>query len=255
MASFWSILIFVTGCKTAPEEKTVPPPGPEPENILPEPSLRRLTTSQYQNAMTSLLGDGLLFPANLEPDIESGGLLEIGASITPISATGVVRYEEAAYSLLSQVFEDASRADELFPCSASSDSQCAEEILSSFGRRAWRRPLESGEIELLRDLVLSIADESGEFEIGLEFGLAAILQSPYFLYRSEYGDGSGNLTDHELASKLSFLLWNDIPDGPLLDSAASGEISTGDGLSTQVDRMLSDPRIAAGIDQMFIDFQ
>ena len=257
MASFWSTILFVSACKTLPDEQFSPvPPGPEPVFESSDPRLRRLTTSQYRNAIRTLLGGGLLFPSNLEPDVTVGGLQEVGASVTSISATGVVRYEEASYSLLEQFFTDEESVQKVIPCleQSTSEADCATETVTNFGRFAWRRPLSETEITLLSDLILSVSEQSGDFMIGLEFGMAAILQSPHFLYRSEYGQGTGTLTDYEMASRLSFLLWNNIPDEPLLTAAQRGELSTFEGLSLQLERMLEDPRIIQGINQMFIDF-
>ena len=253
MSLFLFIHILLTGCKTIP---VLQPPGNEPLVVAPQPKLRRLTTSQYQNAIESLFGDGLLFPSNLEPDIERHGLQEIGSSTTPISATGVLRYEEAAYSLLEQVFADQNRMQALLVCTPSSptDSDCAEEIISIFGRQAWRRPLTMEELAMLRDLHMSVGVQTDDFNIGLEFALSVVLQSPHFLYRSEYGDESGQLTSYELASRLSFLLWNNIPDNELLEAAESDTLATTEELSHHVDRMIADPKMVEGINQMFIDF-
>ena len=245
------MLIF--GCKTIP---VLQPPGNEPIIVAPQSKLRRLTTAQYHNAIDSLLGDGLLFPRNLEPDIDRYGLQEIGASLTPISATGVLRYEEASHSLLEQVFADPNRVQTLMVCTPSSptDSDCAEEIISNFGRQAWRRPLTMEEIAMLRELHLTIGTQADDFNVGLEFALSVVLQSPFFLYRSEYGDENGKLRSYELASRLSFLLWNSIPDHHLLEAAEDGGLLTTEGLSEQVDRMMNDPKMIEGINHMFIDF-
>ena len=85
-------LLFFSGCA---EEKTSATAGAsgeldrsEPVVGLPSPTLRRLTRSQYLNAITALLGDDLVLPSNLEPDETTDGLLAIGAALTTISPRG-----------------------------------------------------------------------------------------------------------------------------------------------------------------------
>ena len=86
---------------------------------------------------------------------------------------------------------------------------------------------------------------SGGFEAGVRDALSAILASPYFLYRAEYGDAAGGtrtLSDLELASRLSFFLWSSLPDEALLKLAAESRLSKPTVLAAQVSRMLADPR-------------
>lgn len=124
---------------------------------------------------------------------------------------------------------------------------CAEEIITTLATHAYRRPLaEQDLVELLeyyRDGV-----EIGGFEEGIRSAVTGILASPYFLYRGERiaaGLASGEvyeIDDLELAAKLSFFLWNTIPDDELLDLAANGELGNEATLHAQVERMLADPR-------------
>ena len=76
--SMFALLCFFA-CTSIPVSQ---PPGTEPVTIAPSPKIRRITSTQYQNAYTSIFGEDLLFPSGLEPDIERYGLQEIGASIT-----------------------------------------------------------------------------------------------------------------------------------------------------------------------------
>jgi hypothetical protein len=88
----------------------------------------------------------------------------------------------------------------------------------------------------------------------MEYGIAAVLQSPHFLYRVEHGAGEGTarpLTDWELASRLSFLLWNSIPDETLLEAAEAGVLQDDEGLAAEATRMLEDDRAVQGIRNLF----
>jgi mono/diheme cytochrome c family protein len=124
---------------------------------------------------------------------------------------------------------------------------CAKEIISALARRAYRRPVTNDDIG---ELMQYYADGAklGGFESGIREGVTGILASPFFLYRGERvpaglkpGD-KYTITDLELASKLSFFLWNSIPDDELLDAAAANKLSDQAVLTKQVKRMLADPR-------------
>lgn len=133
------------------------------------------------------------------------------------------------------------------PDQGASPDLCAEEIISTIGTRAYRRPLgEQDLVELLEYYRDGVA-LSG-FEEGIRSALTGILASPYFLYRGERipeGLATGEtyaIDDLELASKLSFFLWNTIPDETLLDLAEQGALGDTAVLKAQVERMLADPR-------------
>jgi hypothetical protein len=123
----------------------------------------------------------------------------------------------------------------------------AEKVLSTLMRRAYRRPVT--EDDLARPMEFFRAEK--DFEAGIQSALSAILVSPHFLFRVEH-DASGvasnaayHISDIELASRLSFFLWNSIPDDELLDVAERGELSKPGVLEKQVRRMLADSRARA----------
>jgi hypothetical protein len=140
----------------------------------------------------------------------------------------------------------------IFSChpDAGADPQlCAEEIITSIGARAYRRPLSETDLtellEYYRDGL-----ENGGFEEGIRSAITGILASPYFLYRGERIPQNLKpaepyaIDDLELASRLSFFLWNSIPDDELLDLAVRGELGQTAVIEAQVERMLADPRAA-----------
>jgi mono/diheme cytochrome c family protein len=124
---------------------------------------------------------------------------------------------------------------------------CAKEIFSTLAKRAYRRPVTNEDIAELMQYYADGAKEGG-FEPGIREGITGLLASPFFLYRGERvptGMKPGEkyaITDLELASKLSFFLWNSIPDDELLDLAIKNKLSDPATLNKQVVRMLSDPR-------------
>jgi hypothetical protein len=252
----WLALVLLLGCgqddTKRPSSETVEPAGPEPNVAPPPPVLRRLTASQYANTVADLLGEELLLPTRLEPDEELEGLLSIGASTASLSPLGVEQYEDAAFDLAEQVLSAEYRAN-IVPCEPIGpiDDACAALTLEPLLRRAWRRTPTVEEVDRLVALAADAGDTLGDFYEGLEFPLGAILQSPHFLYRVELGDGQ-RLAGTELATRLSYFLWNTMPDDALLDAAESGVLATPEGLTEQVDRMLDDPRTRRGF-RNFID--
>jgi mono/diheme cytochrome c family protein len=124
---------------------------------------------------------------------------------------------------------------------------CAREIFSTLAKRAYRRAVTNDDIT---ELMQYYADgvKQGGFESGIREGVTGMLASPFFLYRGERvpaGLKPGEkypITDLELASKLSFFLWNSIPDELLLDLAIQNKLSDPATLDMQVKRMLADPR-------------
>ena len=136
------------------------------------------------------------------------------------------------------------------PAGEADAEPCAREILGTLARRAYRRPVTDADVETLLQFYRSGYGEGG-FERGIQEGLARLLVSPQFLFRIERdpaqlaAGGVYQISDLELASRLSFFLWSSIPDDDLLDIAADGRLRDPGVLGAQVRRMLADPRAAA----------
>lgn len=229
-----------------------------PDAAPPAPRLRRLTRPQYTNVLRDVFGAGLVIPTQLEPDLRDAGLQSVGASSTAISPRGVEQYEQAAFEVARQLVDLPAFESTWLTCvpQSAGDAECAEEVLSAVGRRAWRRPLTDDELSRVVDLAAAIGAADDDFYTGLEYGLAYLLQAPAFIYREEFGaqrDGRRELTDLELASRLSFLLWNTGPDEALLSAAEAGELATAEGLRAQAERLLRDPRAQDGMASFFTE--
>ena len=238
---------LVSACR--PAEPTV---EPEP------PTLRRLTSAQYVNTIHDLVGEDVFVPGAIEPDQRLGGFEAVGASTTAVSPRGVEQYEAASYDVAEQALAPERRAAILSCTPAGTvDADCAREFVTTFGRRAWRRPLAEDEVVTLVEIAGTAAGVLGDFHEGLQYALAVLLQSPDFLFRVELGedapDGGRRWTDHEMAERLSYLFWNTTPDVELLDAADAGELTTDDGLAAQVDRLLESPRAREGLRAWFAD--
>jgi len=135
------------------------------------------------------------------------------------------------------------------PKSAEDREPCAQMIITQLATRAFRRPLAGSDLAALLEYYRD-GLAAGGFEEGIRSAVTGILASPYFLYRVEQvpqGVKPGEtykIDDLTLASKLSFFLWNTIPDDELLAVATRGELGKDKVLRQQLERMLKDPRAA-----------
>ncbi len=127
---------------------------------------------------------------------------------------------------------------------------CAKDILTTLMRRAYRRPVTDQDMEWVQGFYQEGRREGG-FQDGIELALRRILTSPQFLVRAEREPANAipgqpyRITDLELASRLSFLLWSSIPDDELIKVASGNTLHTPAVLEHQVQRMLADPRASA----------
>jgi mono/diheme cytochrome c family protein len=134
------------------------------------------------------------------------------------------------------------------PPTLKDEEPCARTILSTLARRAFRRPVHDADIQPLLAFYRSGRRE-GDFDHGIEKALRAMLMSPDFLFRVEQNQRAAGrvyrISDHELASRLSFFLWSSIPDDELLQLADQGKLKDRAVRHQQVRRMLDDPRSQA----------
>ena len=151
---------------------------------------------------------------------------------------------------------DSASRQKIFSCRPATEAEeeaCAAEIVSTLTRRAFRRPVRPGDLELFMGFYHD-GRELGTFDDGIELALRRLLASPQFLVRVEEEPeelapgGIYRINDLELASRLSFFLWSSLPDDELVEIAADGRLSDPVVLEQQVARMLADPRSASLIE-------
>jgi mono/diheme cytochrome c family protein len=138
------------------------------------------------------------------------------------------------------------------PASAAEEEPCAQRILTTLARRAYRGTQTGADVdELLR--LYREGREEGSFDRGISFAIERLLSGPKFLVRIEQSGNRRpgtvyNVSDLELASRLSFFLWSSIPDDPLLDLAAAGRLRHAATLEREARKMLADPKASALVD-------
>lgn len=246
------------GCDAEEAPVEPPPTGSIPEScsgaIEPGPSpLRRLTRVEYDNTVFQLLGDNSRPARAFPPDEEAGGFDNQAAalSVSPLLAEN---YQTAAEQLARAYVER--RIEQLDGCVAPVDraacAASARAFVQTFGLRAYRRPLTAAEVTLHTGLFAEgVALGEGEYDpvAGLSLALEAMLQSPHFLYRVEFGRdpeaAAGEvveLSSYEMASRLSYFFWNTMPDQVLLDVAAADGLRTVEQITEQSRRLAVAPR-------------
>ena len=145
----------------------------------------------------------------------------------------------ASFALLSPTFF---ACDDWTGSPPAGQARCAWTSIERFAGRAWRRPLEPGEHERI-EAFWRANRAAGPLDEAVALTLAGILQAPAFHFRIERGGAAGGgPTPWELAARLSYFLWDSMPDDALFAAAAAGELSTRDEVERQARRMLDDPR-------------
>jgi hypothetical protein len=210
------------------------------------PPIARLTNTEYRNTLRTLLPELSLPALTLPADVVVQGFDNNAQAQTP-SAALIEQYAVAAEAVGDSVAADVSG---MVPCASDGDADaCASSFIDAFVTRAYRRPLTADERTRYLGLFQRAHAEYG-FAPAIGMLVQAALQSPHFLYRVEPTELTP-LDGYALASRLSYFLWDDMPDEALLDAAASGELSAAAGVEAQARRMLDDARARPAVASLF----
>jgi len=205
--------------------------------------LRRLTHQQYANTVRELLKEPTDVSTQFPPEDFVNGFRNQYQSQT-LSPVLIEAYGQTAERLAQNAFI---RGDSrhLIPCDygGANARGCRRQFIQTLGRRAFRRPLEAGELARFE----SLFETESDFLQGAQAVIEGMLQSPSFLFWMD-DTPRAEWKAYATASRLSFLLWNTMPDDALLDRAAGGELDTLDGIEKVARRMLDDPRAKQGLD-------
>lgn len=235
-------------------------PGPAP--------IRRMTRDEYDNTVRDLLADDTHPAADFGAEEEALGFNNNATALTTSPAL-VEKQLAAAEAIATRVVGQLFSLD-WYSCSqtAQGDDGCARVFIDAFAPRAWRRPITPDERDSLFALytqgkTIGAVDVNNmpliPFAAGLQLVITGALLSPDFLYRVEDTGTAGvaAVSDVELASRLSYLIWGSMPDDVLLDAANRGELHTPEQISVQAERMLTNPKARATVvkfHQQWLDF-
>jgi len=197
----------------------------------------RLTHDQWENSVRDLLQlpavSGLSSTFTSDPP---GSTFTNNESRLYVTSGLWSDYQGAAETLSQQVARDATALSRV-----TGGTTVAATFIRNFGRRAYRRDLTTDEEAKYGALFTSAAamfNSGNAFADGVQLVIETMLKSPYFIYRMESAATGQPLSGYEMASKLSFLLRNTMPDATLLDAAKAGGLNTADGIATQAQTML-----------------
>ncbi len=213
--------------------------------IAPTSQIPRLSNAQYDRTIRDLVGvtalaaSGNVAPSQLLATDQAAGLTDLGWSA----------YKSVADMVATQVMADPALKENFLACAPAADNACLHDTIVKFGRRAFRRPLTEGEVARFDAVVANGAaiTPTGASEEVAEALLYMFLISPSFIQRSEIveqPDGTGQfiLSNQEVASRLSYMLWGSMPDDELNQAADQGLLSSKDQILVQAQRMLQDPK-------------
>lgn len=247
-----------------PPAPTAQPPPPPPPGVPPAPvpsecdatplafprtPLRRLTATEYRHTLADLVG--------VEISVDDFDTADHVARFQTNANLAITEGQAQRYFEIAEEVAEARTAAILgsLECDPR-DRTCAEALVRTFGRRAFRRPVPAAiEAELIE---LWAAERArSDPEIAATTVVRMILSSPYFLYHLESLDldEAGRLSRPALASRLSYFLWSSLPDDELLSAALDGGLDTPEGLVQQAQRLLDDDaRVSRSVQRFFSDW-
>lgn len=221
-------------------------PGPCNANSSLAPArLWRLTDDQFVNVVRDVFG------TEINPEVSGAraGTVSLNlAEVAVVNGTTAANYMTAAGAAATKM---VGTLPTLLPCkSATPDLACVEQFLKTKVARAYRRPLAAQEVtDLMALYQLGLPDGP---TVGIRLILEAVLQSPYFIWRTEIGSAAApavgtkvTLTPFELASALSFFFLESVPDDGLWAKASDGTLTQPAVLAAEVDRLLALPAVRA----------
>lgn len=223
---------------------------------------RRLNRAEYVNTVNDLFGVdfGIPFEQLLPKDGSGGEGFDTAGSALFLSPIHIEKYLEAADQITRTILPENRRAmsqdvrtarDKLLvktPGILTRTDAAAREVLNRLAKRAWRRPVEDGEIDRLMTMFDRASERGDSFDESLRLAIKAVLISPHFLFLAEpepEQTGVQPLSDIPLASKLSYFIWSSMPDEELMSLAEEGRLQNTNVYRSQIQRMLRDPKAAS----------
>jgi hypothetical protein len=226
--------------------------------LTPYPAvMKRLTQAQYLNSIEDVFDADAVPTTALPLDNVDEDFLSIGASFVSSSEGAVERYRDAAIDAAQRALSNRDRYPVLADCMPQdSMDPCISETVRYYAPKLWRRPVSEDEVARHAAIAQAVGEGAENAELGLRYVLASLLQAPSFMYIAYAGEphgspGARRYTSVEMASRLSYLLWNSAPDDALLAAGEAGDLVDPEEIRSQVERMLDDERAADLAERFF----
>jgi Protein of unknown function (DUF1592)/Protein of unknown function (DUF1595)/Protein of unknown function (DUF1588)/Protein of unknown function (DUF1587) len=229
--------------------------------LVATPTIARLSQLQWANSVRDLLL--LTNPPDLTlPTADAVVRLDNEADSLFVNQPLHDDLQAGAERLAAQIAGDVAATARLLPVNAPADATGrATAFIQTFGRRAYRRPLTTDEVQSYLTLFNqgpTLTTGLTAFAAGVRVTIEAFLQSPNFLYRTAFGgtavQGRARLTDHEIAANIAYGLTNSVPDQTLSAAADQGAIKTPDAIALQAKRLIATPAGKAAVDRFYFQF-
>ncbi len=253
------------GFPEKPGSTTIPPDPPK--DTFPTPAtcqgkdpltarIWRLTGKQISNSLQDIFGSSVQIPpiALNEQRMDGFSNNATALNVNDLHVTALVDvFDRLAKEVIAKipVFQQ---------CAQQQGVDCIKGLLATYGRRIWRRPLTTAEIDRLVQTAQTLEQDTSSRNTAIEFVLERLLLSPNFLYRAEIGvpvkdhPSHNRLNGFEAATFLAYLIWQSAPDDALLDAAAAGQLEQTAARDAQLERMLKDPRARRGLQTLVDDW-
>ncbi|HEY3256090.1 MAG TPA: DUF1592 domain-containing protein, partial [Polyangiaceae bacterium] len=219
-------------------------------DLHPAAPLSLLTRAQYDATISDLLGDNSQPSSSFPAENQVSGFNN-NTEVHIANPLLVEQFMDAAEGIASRAV--AANLATLAPCTGTSTAEqasCGASFVTSFGKRAFRRPLANDEAQAFNTLFSGLNATRG-YSAAVELTIQAILQSPQFLYRMDSEQaatpetGAVALDSYQLAARLSYFLTGSMPDSALFEAADAGALSSAAEIETQARRLLETPRARA----------
>ncbi len=215
--------------------------------------LARLTSEQYTATLRDLFAPIAVPDETLPGNVFVEGFDNNSTTQTP-SAALIDALHANAVDVALHVMKSQAALLGCSPTTRADEDACAATATAALAKKAFRRPVDAAEVAVLVKLYTVLrSDGTTDFSTAMALLIETILQEPDFVYRVETGTPivgdplHVQLTPYEMASRLSYLLWNTMPDAALFAAAESGELAQPEGIEKQARRLLADPRAHAAV--------
>jgi hypothetical protein len=214
----------------------------DPGNVL----IHRLNTAEYNNTVADVLGTTQQPGTALWASEETADFNNI-AAVENVDDKQYQLYYDAAGVVAKDVFASSALKARVVTCETADDTTCVQGIINATGLKLFRRPLAAAEVSTYLKVYTSLRAASLSHDDAVQQVLVALLASAEFLFRMEIDPTPSStavhpLSPYELATRLSYFLWQSAPDDGLLKVAGDGTLSDTATLQAQLQRLSADPK-------------